>query len=264
MTVLTPILAAVTLAASPAPAAGSTYLAAGDSMTAAAEPGPTYPVTVAAHLRERQPRLRVRRTGCGGMTAEQMVRGGGPCSYREGSQLRAAEADLRARRGRVDLVTLTIGANDVFECAAASDEACLRERLPGVVANVRTIARRLRAAAGRGATFIGTTYHDPFLGYWVQNRQDEARASLPLVEELNRALAAAYRAEGFRVADIGADFRISDFSDGVGELPVNVATTCRLTRACPEDPQAFDVHPNRGGYARIGRLVLRVRAGTKR
>lgn len=264
MTVLAPVLAAVALAASPAPGPGSTYLAAGDSMTAPAAPGPTYPVTVAAELRERQPRLRMRRTGCGGMTAQEMVRGGGPCTYPEGTQLRAAEADLRARRGRVDLVTVTIGGNDVFECAAAADTACLRERLPGVIANVRTIARRLRAAAGRGATVIGTTYHDPFLGYWVQDREADARASVPVVEEFNRALAAAYRAEGYRVADIGANFRISDFSEGAAGLPANVATTCRLTRACPRDPLAFDVHPNRAGYERIGRLVVRVRAGAKR
>lgn len=266
MTVLAPILAAVAVAASPAAAPGSTYLAVGDSLTAASEPGPTYPTTVAAELRRRQPTLRVRRTGCSGMTAAQVVQGGGPCFYPQGSQLRAAEADLRARRGRVDLVTITIGANDVFGCAQSGDEACLQQQLPGVIANVRTIARRLKRAAGSGATFVGTTYHDPFLGYWAQNppREDAARASVPVVVAFNRALASAYRAEGYRVADVGADFRITDDTQRTDGLPLNVATTCRLTRACPEDPAAFDVHPNRAGYERIGRLVVRVRAGAKR
>lgn len=266
MTVLAPILAAVALAASPVPAPGSTYLAAGDSMTARAAI-PTYPTTVAADLRRRQPRLRVRRLGCSGITAAEMMDGGG-CAYPEGSQLAAAVADLRARRGRVELVTLTIGANDVFSCIAAVDRACLRERLPGVQANVRTIARRLRAAAVNGTRFVGTTYHDPFLGYWVQPRpdgRDVARASVPLVVELNRALASAYRAEGYRVADVGANFRITDFAiSGGATLPRNVGLTCRLTLSCPTDPAAFDIHPNRVGYERIGRLVLRVRAGSRR
>lgn len=258
---LAPILAALAAAASPAPAAGSTYLAAGDSMTAA---GDTYPAKVAATLRKRERRLRLRQVGCSGITARQVIRGGGPCSYRRGTQLREAEADLRARRGSVDLVTLTIGANDVQDCIAAGDAACLRERLPAVRADVRAIARRLRAAAGRGATLVGTTYHDPFLGYWVQGRVADARASVPLVVELNRALASAYRAERFAVADIGRDFRITDFGEGAGGRPRNVDLTCRYTRACPDDPAAFDVHPDGAGYARIARLVVRTRARDRR
>lgn len=262
MTVLGAILAAVLAAAGPAPAAGSTYVAVGDSMTA---PGTTYPAFVARTLRVRAPSLRVRRLGCSGMTAGEVVRGGGPCAYREGSQLAAAVADLRARRGRVDLVTVTIGANDVFECAAAADLACLRERLPGVRADVRTIARRLRAAAGPGATLVGTTYHDPFLGYWTQSREADARASVPVITAFNRELAAVYRAEGWRVADVGADFRVTDFTVPAGSAqPRNVQITCRYTLACPPDPAAFDVHPNRAGYERIGRLVVRTRAGSGR
>lgn len=262
MTVIAPVLAAVAAAISPAPAPGSTYLAAGDSMTA---PGTaTYPVTVASDLRRRQPRLRVRRVGCGGITAAQVIRGGGPCAYPEDTQLRAAERDLRRRRGRVDLVTITIGANDVQDCAAAGDLGCLRERLPAVRRDVTAIARRLRAAAGPGATVVGTTYHDPFLGWWVQGREDDARASVPVLTAFNRALRAAYRDAGAAVADIGEDFRITDFSAPGGSLPRNVGLTCRYTLACPDDPAAFDVHPNRAGYARIGRLVVRTRALARR
>lgn len=262
MTVLGTIVAAVLAAAGPAPATGSAYVAVGDSMTA---PGATYPSFVARTLRARTPSLRVSRLGCSGITAGEVVRGGGACDYPQGSQLGAAEAVLRARRGRVDLVTVTIGANDVFECAAAADLGCLRERLPAVRADVRTIARRLRAAAGRGATLVGTTYHDPFLGYWTQARQADARASVPVITEFNRALAAVYRSEGWRVADVGADFRVGDFRVSTGaELPHNVAITCRYTLACPPDPAAFDVHPNRAGYERIGRLVVRTRAATGR
>lgn len=256
------VVAAVLAAAGPAPATGASYVAVGDSMTAS---GATYPSFVARTLRARTPSLRVSRLGCAGTTAGEVVRGGGPCDYPQGSQLAAAEAELRARRGRVDLVTVTIGGNDVFACAEAADLGCLRERLPALRADVRTIARRLRAAAGRGATLVGTTYHDPFLGYWTQARRADARASVPVVTEFNRALAAVYRSQGWRVADIAADFHVTDFRVPAGAaLPRNVAVTCRYTLACPQDPAAFDVHPNRTGYERIGRLVVRTRAATGR
>lgn len=262
MTVLGAIVATVLAATGPAPAPGSSYVAVGDSMTI---PGGTYPAFVARTLRTQTPSLRVRLLGCSGTTAAEVVRGGGPCAYPEGTQLAAAEAYLRARRGRADLVTVTIGANDVFECAAAADLGCLRERLPAVRADVTTIARRLRAAAGRRTTLVGTTYHDPFLGYWVQARRDDARASVPVITEFNRALASVYRAQGWRVADVGAEFHVTDFrvAPGAG-LPRNVAITCRYTLACPEDPAAFDVHPNRSGFERIARLVVRTRAATGR
>lgn len=262
------VLAAIAAATAPAPAAGSTYLAAGDSMTAPFQQVETYPARVASDLRRRQPRLRVRRVGCPGITAAQVVRGGGPCAYTAGSQLATAVADLRARRGKVDLVTLTIGANDVQDCVAQGDGACLRERLPAVVADVRAIARRLRGAAGRDAAFVATTYHDPFLGYWVQGRQDEARASVPVVLAFDRALERAYRAEGWRVADVAFDFRVDAFqmTGGLGgtTVPLNVEMTCRLTRACPPDPADFDVHPNARGFTRIARLVTWERSVARR
>lgn len=265
---LSHVLAAIAAATAPAPAAGSTYLAAGDSMTAPFQQVETYPARVATDLRRRQPRLRVRRVGCPGITAAQVVRGGGPCAYAAGSQLATAVADLRARRGKVDLVTLTVGANDVQDCVAQGDTACLRERLPAVVAEVRTIARRLRAAAGRGAALVATTYHDPFLGYWVQGRRDEARASVPVVLAFDRALEKAYRAEGWRVADVATSFRVADTAMtgriGSEAVPVNVEMTCRLTRACPADPAAFDVHPNAEGFTRIARLVISERAVARR
>lgn len=112
---------------------------------------------------------------------------------------------------------------------------------------------------------MGTTHHDPFLGYWTQGRQDDARASVPTITEFNRALTAAYRAEGWRVADVGADFRVTDFrvAGGAG-LPRDVAITCRYTLACPDDPVAFDVHPNHDAHERIGRLVVRTRAASGR
>jgi lysophospholipase L1-like esterase len=262
VTVLGTVVAAVLAAAGPAPATGSSYVSVGDSMTA---PGATYPSFVARTLGARTPSLRVSRLGCAGITAREVAGGGGPCDYPEGSQLAAAEAALRARRGRVDLVTLTIGGNDMLECTAVADLGCLRQRLPALRSDLRAITRRLRAAAGRGTTLIGTTYHDPYLGYWTQARRADARASVPVVTEFNRALTAVYRSQGWRIADVGADFRITDFRVPRGaRLPRNVAMTCRYTLACPEDPAAFDVHPNRIGYERIGRLVVRTRGATGR
>jgi lysophospholipase L1-like esterase len=252
MASIAPVLAAVTAAVSPVPAPAAGYAAVGDSLTSL---GVTYTDRVAGALRQRRPSVRVLRAGCPGTTAAQMIRGGGPCRYEDGTQLQTAQAWLRARRGNVDLVTLTIGANDVQDCIAQADSSCLRGRLGQLRADVSKIARGLRTAAGPKALLVGTTYHDPYLGYWVQGRQEEARRSVDDVRLLNRELRAVYRAECFRVADIAREFEIT----GGAAAPRNVEVNCRLTLACPADPAKFDVHPNEAGYRQIGQLVLRAR-----
>jgi hypothetical protein len=65
----------------------------------------------------------------------------------------------------------------------------------------------------------------------------------------------AYTDAGIAVADVAATFRVDDFTDtvvvpGRGELPVNVANTCRWTWFC-RPRFAGDVHTNRTGYRKI-------------
>ena len=70
-----------------------------------------YPDQVYAALHRSRPGLELVKLGCPGETTTTMINGG-ICRYAGGSQLKAAEAFLRAHRGRVLLVTIDIGAND--------------------------------------------------------------------------------------------------------------------------------------------------------
>ena len=72
---------------------------------------------------------------------------------------------------------------------------------------------------------------------------------------MNATFTGAYTDAGATVADVGATFRIDDFTDtvvvpGRGELPVNVANACRWTWFC--SPRfAGDPHANAIGYRKI-------------
>ena len=100
------------------------------------------------------------------------------------------------------------------------------------------------------------TYYDPLLGYWglVPGGRALARADQRVWTDLNETFTAAYTDAGVAAADVAATFRIDDFTDtwcpGRGELPVNVALTCRWTWFC--SPRfAGDPHANAIGYRKI-------------
>ena len=107
------------------PAPSTYYLALGDSLAQGVQPDAAgasvetrygYPDQLYAMLRPSHPTLELVKLGCPGETTTTMINGG-ICRYPGGSQLKAADAFLRAHRGRVLLVTIDIGANDPEDCA---------------------------------------------------------------------------------------------------------------------------------------------------
>jgi lysophospholipase L1-like esterase len=142
------------LATTPARADEATYyVAVGDSLSVGAQPGkgPTnegYTDNLYAALKARHPGLRLVKLGCGGETTSTMMNGG-ICTYREGSQLKAAEAFLKQHQGRVRYVTLDIGANDTA-CFLDGDVACGLKGIGTIITNLPQITARLRLAGGNG------------------------------------------------------------------------------------------------------------------
>src|SRR5205085_10788894 len=123
-----------------------------------------------------------------------------------GSPLDAALTFLRARRGKVHLVTIDIGGNDVDHCvslATGIDLACFRQGLVTVALNVFAVVAQLRHAAP-DATIVGMTYYDTVLAAWLTGPagQQLAKHSLPLSHQLNGLLTLLSRLGRLPVADV--------------------------------------------------------------
>jgi lysophospholipase L1-like esterase len=255
------------------------YLALGDSLSQGVQPNasgtsvPTrygYADQLYTALHSRLPGLRLVKLGCPGETTATMIHGG-LCSYPGGSQLSAADRFLRARRARVSLVTLDIGANDPDSCITEPSvvklAACAGSSIPRAAANLATILRQLRQAAPH-ARIIAMNYYLPALAAWRNGMGGQllARGSELVTTGYNALLTRVYREFGVRVADVAGAFHTSDFSPqvtvpGLGLLPRNVAAICRWTWECTPSPRGPNEHPNQAGYQVIARAFLAAGAG---
>ena len=207
--------------------------------------------------------------GCGGETSTSLLtrvsvcRGLGPGGrgYAGTTQIHAAEAFLRKHRGRVKLITVSIGGNDVTACVRAADPiACVGTAVQTIEKNVTEIAQRLREAAGKKARIVGITYPDVILGQWVGENADQDLAKLSVVafeQFINPTLTTAYEAAGGRLVDVTAKTGAYGSLDELVELPSGttvpkpVARVCRLTYYC----EFRDIHARTSGYRIIAKLV---------
>jgi lysophospholipase L1-like esterase len=182
------------------------------------------------------------------------------------TQLDAAVRTLREHRGRVGLVTVVIGGNDLTPCARSADEAaaltCASEAVAEIRANLSATLPALREAAG-DAPIVGLTYPDVFLGAWVSpafpDGEELARLSVPLFRDLfNTALRAEYAKIDATFADVtettgGYDPLTETTQDPTyGPIPAPVARICALTYFCDHT----DVHPTPEGHRAIADAVL--------
>jgi lysophospholipase L1-like esterase len=207
--------------------------------------------------------------GCGGETSVSILKrkarcgglGPGGVEYAGTTQATAAERFLRRNRGKVKLITVSIGGNDVTACAREGDPvACVGPAMEKVKANGKVLLRRLRKAAGPKARIVGITYPDVILGSWVGEHPDQDLAKLSVVafqSLLNPALKEMYESVGGRFVDVTKATKAYTPLEQTttlapyGEIPVAVAEVCKLTAYCAYR----DIHPNAKGYALIARLV---------
>src|SRR5918995_909072 len=137
--------------------------------------------------RARGYKLKLVNFGCGGETTVSILKrkakcrglGPGGVDYAGTTQATAAERFLRKHRGRVKLITVSIGGNDVTSCARQADPvACVGPAMEKVKANGKVLLKRLRKAAGPEARIVGITYPDVILGAWVGQNPDQELAKL--------------------------------------------------------------------------------------
>ncbi len=179
------------------------------------------------------------------------------------TQLDAAVQALREHQGRVGLVTLIIGGNDLAPCARAHDPlTCASQAVADVRANLAATLPALREAAG-DAPIVGLTYPDVFLGAWVSpafpNGQDLARLSVSLFRDFfNAALKSEYEKVGAEFVDVTATtggygpLTETTQDPTYGPIPTPVAKVCALTYFC----ELTDVHPTPAGHEAIASAVL--------
>ncbi len=242
------------------------YLALGTSLAVGFQPGQAktdegYVDVLWQRMAEQIPGLTLRNVGCPGETSRSMINGTHSlCHYAAGSQLDAAIAFLEAHPGQVAFITIDVGANDLLDACLKDtlriDRACATDFFPRLQDRLTHIVETL-TAAGPSVPIVAMNYYDPFLGLWglVPGGRALARADQRVWTRLNETFATAYGDAGAALADVGATFQIENFTDtvvvpGRGELPVNVANTCRWTWFC--SPRfAGDPHTNATGYRKI-------------
>jgi lysophospholipase L1-like esterase len=210
--------------------------------------------------------------GCGGATTVSLLErddcdpralGPGGRQYAGRTQLAAAQRFLRRHRGKVGLITVSIGGNDVTKCAREADPIpCVVAAVTAINQNVTTIAQRLRKAAGRKVRIVGITYPDVILGQWVGENANQDLAKLSVVafkDVINPALSKAYTAVGGTLVDVTAASGAYGSLEELVALPSGtlvpkpVAEVCRLTYYC----QFRDIHARTSGYRLIADLVVK-------
>jgi lysophospholipase L1-like esterase len=243
------------------------YLSLGDSLAASVQPNGDfthgYAEQLYASLVAADPKLKLVKLGCGGESTVSMRFGsqdptvvlscGSPHTYKTAlfpkrTQLAEAVDFLESHKGKVALVTIDIGANDLQRLDSQGNVViCLLEpagcatQQTRAAANLLGILSDLRAAAGSDVPIVGMTYYNAFAPLWFT---DPAMALLVggRVDDLDAVLASTYAAAGVPVADVAGVFEN-------GIYPDSALNVCAWTWVC----SLGDLHPNTAGYEVIAR-----------
>jgi lysophospholipase L1-like esterase len=213
--------------------------------------------------------------GCGGATTTSLLESkgcvkparalGGPV-YSNKTQAQAAEAFLRANRGKVGLVTVSIGGNDVTSCVRQSDPTtCVATNIKTAETNIKKLVKRLRTAAGPKVRIVGTTYPDVVLGAWVNPGTQSAKDLAGLSQFAFRGIINPALKRAYTSVKKGGFVDVTEASDSYipldqtttlapyGQVPKAVARTCELTYYC----QFGDIHAHTNGYKIIAQLIAK-------
>ena len=254
----------------------SYYVSVGDSYSVGYQPGVGATTGYAGYVTKKT-HLTLANFGCGGATTTSIIKTvgcpdvlphtAGVHRYPTTTQAAAAEAFIEAHRGHIGLITVSIGGNDVTDCATGSDPIpCVATAVVGIHQNVTTLAAGLRNAAGPKVPIIGLTYPDVILGSYVYPSQPvtASRLALAMVSVvgfkslINPVLAKVYASAGASFVDVtAATGAYTPLTKTVtvapyGTIPQAVARVCTLTWYCA----VGNIHATNAGYAFIGTLVV--------
>lgn len=209
-------------------------------------------------------RLKLTKLGCPGETTVTMI-DGGKCDYDEGSQLAQAVEFLRAHKGKVAIVTIDMGVNDVLAANCIDvvtsnvNVGCLFNAFNDLSNNLATILVTLKQAAHPDTEFVAMNYYNTFLAFWFSGPAGQLLAyqSTALADILNYdVLGGVYGAFGIPVADVGRAFDSNNFGSNQDTgLPQNVLNICLYTWMCAPSPVGPNIHANQYGYGIIAATI---------
>jgi lysophospholipase L1-like esterase len=172
--------------------------------------------------------------------------------YPKGTQLAEAVSFLQAHKGKVALVTIDIGANDLQRLDAQGNLViCLFEpagcatQTATMVENLTAILSDLRAAAGPDVPIVGMSYYDVFAPLCVSDPSLLFVCSR--VDAINGSLVDTYRGAGDPVADVAGAFENDNLVNAAAHV-------CAWTWFCSYG----DEHPNTAGYGVIAQAFEQV------
>jgi lysophospholipase L1-like esterase len=239
-----------------------------------------------AHVANHE-HLKLVNFGCGGATTSSIVGRIGcgdpaalhPVLYPTTTQEQAALNFINnpANAGRVGLITISIGGNDITGCTQsdpAAAVACLTTADQTITTNVTALVSNLNAAltaAGDTAKIVGLTYPNVLLGEYVNpggtaGQTLASESQLAFDELINPTLQSAYTKgvpNGIFVnvtdapylrAKAGGDtpFTSAHKTQQFGTIPNAVNEVCQLTYFCTLQ----NIHANTRGYRFIGQLIV--------
>lgn len=259
------------------------YVALGDSLSVGTQPDQTgvnqettngYADQLFTMLQAKFPNLQLVKLGCPGETTDSMINGGTCTDYSSGDQLGDAAQFIVDHADQVVLVTIDIGVNDLLSSPCLDlanqtvDQTCLQGQFQKTGSNLSLILSTLFSAVAPGTPVIGMNYYDPFLAVYLQGNVQFAQLSVVLASALNQqVLAPVYNLFAFPVADVFTTFNTTDFTTMVPlpplpiNVPLNVATICKLTYMCQPAPVGPNIHATTDGYTAIAQTFFQVFTG---
>lgn len=269
-----------TLKSASSPAKGKAraeyYISMGDSLAVGAQQNPRTGVTGETRngyadqlfraMKLLNPSLQHIRIGCGGEMASTMI-AGGVCEYPNGSQLAEAVKFIQDHPGSVKFLTINIGANDIAfsGCLELSDPAeqgaCFQTTFQKLGGDLAHIFQSLAQASQGRFPIAAANLPNSYLNSWLAGPQGQAMAmaTYQLQTVVNgQVIEPVIAAFGVRLVDMAKVFHSDDFETMVETdmappndvLPLNVATVCEWTYACPDPASglAIDYHFTTKGY----------------
>ena len=269
---------AATVTAAGTPSDARYYVALGDSLSTGYQPvlrgqgietHSGYVDDIYSRERPHTHDLELVDFGCPGDTTTSLVTGIGNyaladrlhCDRSGGSQLSAALAFLRSHDepGKVPLITLDIGINDLNRCSRLpSPSSCLQAGEQSISTNLPRILRELHEAAPTGTDFAAMTLYDTYLGKRAAAGATEADAEafFDAYREANATITTDDATAGFHTAGVADAFDTYDAAPAAWrgtQVATNVARACGLTWSCSPPPIGHNIHPNDRGYRVIAR-----------
>ncbi|MDX8028966.1 GDSL-type esterase/lipase family protein [Lentzea sp. BCCO 10_0856] len=234
------------------------YLSIGDSYATGFAPGGTGESF--AQIVAKQSGLKLVNLACNGATSIDLA-SKPACGPDAGGKTQLDAAVDVVKGGKVGLVTVVIGGNDLAPCALSQEPlACATRTVADIQTNVAGTLSELREAAP-DVKIVGLTYPDVFLGAWVNpsfpNGKNLAQLSVAMFQDFNTKIAAQYGRFGAKFADVtsatGGYGVLTELTQDpkYGQIPASVAKVCALTYFCDRT----DVHPTPAGHQAIAEAV---------